>query len=123
MTRHAVEVKVLCKDEEIPLPQYSSTDAAGADLRAWLTADVVLAPGERALISTGLRMELPQGYELQIRPRSGLALQHGISVLNTPGTIDSDYRGEVGVILINLGHAPFIVTHGMRIAQAVLNGR
>lgn len=119
MTRQMVEVKVLCENGE-SLPQYSSQEAAGADLRAFLSQELVLNPGQRAVVSTGLRLEIPAGYELQIRPRSGLALKHGITVLNTPGTIDSDYRGEVGVILINHSQEPFSITHGMRIAQAVL---
>lgn len=119
-TKREIEIKVLCSHEQL-LPHYSSLEAAGADLKANLSQDVLLQPGERRLIPTGLRLEIPFGYELQIRPRSGLALKHGITVLNTPGTIDSDYRGEVGVILMNHGQEPFTVTPGMRIAQAVLS--
>lgn len=120
MSRPIVEVRVLCEDEDT-LPHYASSAAAGADLRACIGHDVVLAPGQRTLIPTGLRMEIPVGYELQIRPRSGLALKHGITVLNTPGTIDADYRGEVGVILMNHSQESFVVTPGMRIAQGVLS--
>jgi dUTP pyrophosphatase len=94
--------------------------AAGADIVAAVTADLVLAPGERALVPTGFSLEVPAGYEVQIRPRSGLALKHGVTLLNSPGTIDSDYRGPVGVILANLGNAPFVVRRGERIAQLVV---
>ena len=108
-------------DRSLPLPAYESAGAAGADLRANLPeGPVTLAPGARALISTGLHMAIPQGFEVQIRPRSGLALKHGITLINSPGTIDSDYRGVVGVILGNTGEAPFTVEHGMRIAQMVV---
>ena len=107
----------------LPLPSFQSEDAAGMDLVAAVSEDeeVVLAPGERALIPTGLAIELPSGYEAQIRPRSGLALKDGITVLNSPGTIDADYRGEIGVILINFGQKPFVVKRGARIAQLVVN--
>jgi dUTP pyrophosphatase len=108
-------------DRSLPMPAYESAGAAGADLRANLPeGPVTLAPGARALISTGLHMAIPQGFEVQIRPRSGLALKHGITLINSPGTIDSDYRGVVGVILGNTGEAPFTVEHGMRIAQMVV---
>tara|TARA_R110002051_G_scaffold132422_3_gene206044 strand:- start:4486 stop:4935 length:450 start_codon:yes stop_codon:yes gene_type:complete len=109
-------------DASIGLPTYETTGAAGADVRANFAdgQSVTLAAGARALIPTGLRMAIAQGFEVQIRPRSGLALKHGISMVNAPGTIDSDYRGPVGVILVNLGDAPFDVTHGMRIAQMVV---
>ena len=109
-------------DCDIALPAYETTGAAGADLRANFSnlGEVTLAAGARALIPTGLRMAIAEGYEVQIRPRSGLALKHGISMVNSPGTIDSDYRGAVGVILINLGEQDFTVTHGMRIAQMVV---
>ena len=107
--------------EGMHLPEYASEEAAGADLRARLQEPLRLEVGARALIPTGIRMALPRGYELQIRPRSGLAYRHGISVLNTPGTIDSDYRGEIHVLLINLGDQPFVIEPGMRIAQAVLS--
>ncbi|MEL6913945.1 MAG: dUTP diphosphatase [Pseudomonadota bacterium] len=105
---------------DLPLPSYETAGAAGADLRACLEAPRTLAPGDRALIPTGLRVELPPGYEAQIRPRSGLALRHGITLLNTPGTIDADYRGPLGVILVNLGDVPVTIAHGERIAQMVI---
>lgn len=108
-------------DDELPLPSYATLGAAGADLHADTGGETItLAPGARALIGTGLSMAIPQGYEMQIRPRSGLALKHGLTLANAPGTIDSDYRGPLGVILINHGDRPFDVTHGMRIAQAVV---
>jgi dUTP pyrophosphatase len=108
-------------DQSIALPSYETAEAAGADLRANLpSGPVTLAPAGRALVSTGLCMEIPEGFEVQIRPRSGLALKHGITLANSPGTIDSDYRGTVGVILLNLGETAFEVTHGMRIAQMVV---
>ena len=112
-------------DPEIALPDYETVGAAGADLRANLAAldranGLTLAPGELALVPTGLAMEIPRGFEVQIRPRSGLALKHGISIPNSPGTIDEDYRGPVGVILINLGQEPFTIGHGDRIAQMVV---
>jgi dUTP diphosphatase len=112
-------------DAALGLPCYETPGAAGADLRANLApeqrgAGITLAPMTRALIPTGLRMEIPQGFEVQIRPRSGLALKHGISLPNTPGTIDSDYRGPLGVIVINLGAEPFTVNHADRIAQMVV---
>ena len=103
-----------------PLPQYATDHSAGLDLRANLDTPVVLAPGQRALIPTGLHLELPEGTEAQVRPRSGLAFKHGVTVLNSPGTIDADYRGEVGVLLINHGHEPFTVNDGERIAQLVV---
>jgi dUTP pyrophosphatase len=108
-------------DRTIGLPAYQTAGAAGVDLRANFAdrQSVTVQAGARALIPTGLRMAIPVGYEVQIRPRSGLAIKHGVSLLNAPGTIDSDYRGPVGVILINHGDAPFDVTHGMRIAQMV----
>jgi len=109
-------------DQAIGLPTYETSGAAGADLRANFAdgQTVTLDAGARAFIPTGLRMAIPNGFEVQIRPRSGLALKHGISMVNAPGTIDSDYRGPVGVILINHADAPFDVTHGMRIAQMVM---
>ena len=103
-----------------PLPAYATPQSAGMDLRANLDAPVTLRPLERRLIPTGLRIALPAGFEAQVRPRSGLALKHGLTVLNTPGTIDADYRGEIGVILINLGAEPFVVNDGERIAQLVV---
>lgn len=115
-----IEIPTQAEKEE-NMPTYGSKDAAGADVRANITASVTLSPGSSALIPTGLRFAIPAGYEIQIRPRSGLALKHQITVLNTPGTIDADYRGEVGVILINHGKEDFIVTPGMRIAQIILS--
>lgn len=112
-------------DQNLGLPTYETEGAAGADMRANFADDlreggVTLLPGARALIPTGFSMEIPRGFEVQIRPRSGLALKHGISLPNTPGTIDSDYRGPVGVILINLGAEPVTIAHGDRIAQMVV---
>ena len=112
-------------DPSVPLPSYESTGAAGADIRANLPeeerpAGFVLAPMERRIVPTGLRIEIPEGFEAQIRPRSGLALKHGLSLPNTPGTIDSDYRGPLGVLLINLGVEPFTISHGERIAQMIV---
>ncbi|MBS3649741.1 dUTP diphosphatase [Pseudaminobacter sp. 19-2017] len=106
----------------LELPAYESAGAAGMDLRAAVPEDrpILILPGRRALVPTGLVLEIPDGFEGQVRPRSGLALRHGITCLNTPGTIDSDYRGEVGVLLINLGEDDFTVTRGMRIAQLVI---
>jgi dUTP pyrophosphatase len=104
----------------LPLPAYATADAAGMDLVAALSEPMTLAPGERGLDPTGLVIALPAGYEAQIRPRSGLALKHGIALLNSPGTIDADYRGEIGVILVNHGQAPFTVERGLRIAQMVV---
>lgn len=108
-------------DREVALPSYETVGAAGADVRANLPdrGAVVLSPGERALIPCGFRMEIPQGFEVQVRPRSGLALKHGITLPNSPGTIDSDYRGELGVIVLNAGRDAFTVAHGERIAQLV----
>ena len=107
-------------EEEASLPVYGSEEAAGADVRAHIKEDIIIHPGERRLIPTGLRFAIPKGFEIQVRPRSGVALQHGITVLNAPGTIDSDYRGELGVILIHHGDEPFKVAPQMRIAQIVL---
>ena len=109
-------VKIINKSG-LPLPAYESAEAAGMDVCAFLKDDVTLMPMQRALIPTGLRMQIPRGYECQFRPRSGMALNHGITVLNTPGTIDADSRAELGVILINLSDAPFTVHHGDRICQ------
>lgn len=104
----------------LALPSYATAGAAGMDLLAAVTAEMILAPGARALVPTGLAIALPQGYEAQVRPRSGLALKHGITVLNAPGTIDADYRGEVGVILLNTSEQPFTIQRGERIAQMVI---
>jgi dUTP pyrophosphatase len=108
-------------EEGAELPFYASKEAAGADVRAHIQDEIIIDVGEIKLIPIGLKFEIPKGYEIQVRPRSGLALKAGITVLNAPGTIDSDYRGEVGIILINHGKAPFIVTPNMRIAQLVLS--
>lgn len=112
-------VKIVNKSHH-PLPQYSTANSAGMDLRANIDSPIVLAPLQRVLVPTGLFMSLPEGCEAQVRPRSGLALKHGITVLNTPGTIDADYRGEIGVILVNLGDKEFIINDGERIAQLVV---
>ncbi|HQT79085.1 MAG: deoxyuridine 5'-triphosphate nucleotidohydrolase [Rhodospirillales bacterium 20-64-7] len=116
----AIKVRRLPHAQGLPLPSYATAGAAGMDLLAAVTDTVTIAPQQRALIPTGLTIALPPGYELQIRPRSGLALKHGITLPNTPGTIDEDYRGEIQVIVLNAGQAPFIVARGDRIAQAVL---
>lgn len=114
-------VKVICKAEDKEfLPAYSSAEAAGADLKACIQDDIVLNPGQRYLVPTGISIQLPAGYEAQIRPRSGLAIKYGISLVNTPGTIDSDYRGEVKVIMINHGSEDFVIHRGDRIAQMVI---
>ena len=105
---------------ELPLPAYATAGAAGMDIVAAVTEDLVLAPGARSAVPTGLSMAVPAGHEVQVRPRSGLALRHGVTVANAPGTIDSDYRGEVKILLVNLGDADFTVSRGMRIAQIVL---
>lgn len=112
-------IKTLPHGQGLPLPEYQSLAAAGLDLPAAVSQPLTLEPGARALVPTGLTIELPEGYEAQVRPRSGLALKHGVTVLNSPGTIDADYRGEVCVILVNLGQEPFVVERGMRIAQLV----
>lgn len=115
-----LELKQLDHAKGLPLPAYQSDLAAGLDLVAAVDTPLHLAPGERALVPTGLAMALPAGFEAQVRPRSGLAAKHGVTVLNTPGTIDADYRGEVKVILINLGNTPFEIVRGERIAQMVI---
>ena len=115
-----VAVKILAHGVGLPLPAYATQGAAGLDLCAACDAPVTLAPGARALIPTGLAIALPQGYEAQLRPRSGLALKHGVTVLNSPGTIDWDYRGELKALLINHGVEPFVIERGMRIAQLVI---
>jgi dUTP pyrophosphatase len=114
-----IQIKVVNKGHQ-PLPQYATAQSAGMDLRANLSEPVVLRPLEHRLIPTGLHIALPPGYEAQVRPRSGLALKHGISVLNSPGTIDADYRGEVGVLLVNFSDRDFVVNDGERIAQMVI---
>lgn len=122
MSAPVLRLQRLPHGADLPLPHYASADAAGLDLVAAVPADapLVLAPGAFAAVPTGLAMALPRGFEGQVRPRSGLALKHGVTVLNAPGTVDADYRGEVMVILINHGPAPFVVARGMRIAQLVV---
>ena len=117
-----VRVERLPHADGLPLPAYETSGSAGMDLRAALADDapLTLAPGARALVPTGLKIALEPGYEAQVRPRSGLALKHGLTCLNSPGTVDSDYRGEVGVILINHGQEPFVIRRGERIAQMVI---
>lgn len=114
-----LKVKIINKSKN-DTPKYSTPHAAGMDLRANLEADVVLEPLERTIVPTGLYIELPVGFEAQIRPRSGMTIKHGISVLNSPGTIDADYRGEIGIILANLSKEPFTIKHGERICQMVV---
>lgn len=115
-----IKVKIV-NESANELPAYETFSSAGMDVRAHLQEPVTLAPMERKLIPTGLRMQLEHGYECQVRPRSGLALKHGITVLNTPGTVDADYRGEIGIVLINLGSEPFTINNGDRIAQFVIS--
>ena len=116
-----IEMKVRVANDSIELPAYETNSSAGMDLRAYLpVGGITLQPKQRVLVGTGLYFEIPEGFEVQIRPRSGLALKHGITVLNSPGTIDADYRGEIKVILINHGDEPFIIEHEMRIAQMVV---
>lgn len=118
--RVSVSIHRLPHAEGLAFPAYQTCQAAGADLTAAVGEDVTLAPGERRLVPTGIAIGLPDGYEAQVRPRSGLALKHGVTVLNTPGTIDADYRGEIGVILVNLGQEPFTIRRGDRIAQMIV---
>lgn len=120
MTAVGVKLRRLPHGAGLDLPLYATNGAAGMDLLAAVESPVIIEPGQRKLIPTGFCIALPAGYELQIRPRSGLALKHGLTLPNTPGTIDEDYRGEIGIILMNLGHEAFEITRGMRIAQAVL---
>jgi dUTP pyrophosphatase len=117
-----VRILRLPHGEGLPIPRYETAGAAGLDLRAAVAADapLTLLPGARALVPTGLVLAVPEGFEAQVRPRSGLALRHGVTCLNAPGTVDSDYRGEVGVILVNHGQAPFVVSRGERVAQLVI---
>ncbi|MBO39696.1 MAG: dUTP diphosphatase [Rhodospirillaceae bacterium] len=116
----SVAIKRLPHNLGLPLPEYETLASAGMDLPAAIKSDLIIAPGERILVPTGLALALPEGYEAQIRPRSGLALRNGITVLNTPGTVDSDYRGEVKVILVNFSNCDFTIQRGMRIAQIVI---
>jgi len=115
-----VKLKILPHGDGLPLPAYATADSAGVDLAAALEAPLTLAPGERKDVPTGIALALPAGWEGQVRPRSGLALRHGITILNSPGTIDADYRGEIRVILANLGSAPVTIARGERIAQLVI---
>jgi dUTP pyrophosphatase len=116
-----VSVQTLSNFSGLPLPQYMTEHAAGMDVYAAVTSDVSIHPGERMLIPTGIAIALPDGFEAQIRPRSGLALKHGVTLVNSPGTIDADYRGEIGILLINHGDEPFVITRGSRIAQMVIH--
>ncbi len=116
-----VKIIKLAHGEDLPLPAYATQQSAGADLMAAIDSDIILAPLARQLVPTGIALALPAGYEAQIRPRSGLALKNGITLLNTPGTIDADYRGEIKVLLINMGSENFTVSRGMRIAQMVIS--
>ncbi len=120
MQNTKIDIQRLEHAGDLPLPQYGTQDSAGLDLCAAVDEEVIINPGERALVPSGFSIGLPKGYEAQIRPRSGLALKHGLTVLNTPGTIDADYRGELKVILINFGENAFIISRGMRIAQLVV---
>lgn len=115
-----VDIIALPHAADIPLPEYATADSAGMDLRAATTETITLKPGERKLVPTGIAIALPPGFEAQVRPRSGLALKFGIGMVNAPGTIDADYRGEVGVLLINHGHDDFVINRGDRIAQLVI---
>ena len=117
---HTVTLKVSRTDPRVELPRYESDGAAGMDLRAFLKEDLRIPPLGRAKVPTGLRLEIPEGFEGQVRPRSGLAAKHGVTTLNSPGTIDSDYRGEVSVLLVNLGAEAFVVKNGERVAQLVI---
>lgn len=120
MTQVEIAVTRLPHNTDLPLPAYETAESAGMDLAAAIDAPITLAPGARAMVPTGLAIALPAGYEAQVRPRSGLAAKNGVTVLNTPGTVDADYRGEVKVILINLGDDTFQIDRGMRIAQVVI---
>lgn len=115
-----IGIRILPEGIGLPLPAYMTVDAAGADVRAAVSADVIIQPGGRALIPAGFVLEIPSGFEAQVRPRSGLAIKHGVTLLNSPGTIDADYRGPVGVILVNLGQEAFTVRRGDRIAQLIV---
>ena len=120
MEQKQITVQVCKKKDGAQVPQYATPDSAGMDLCAALDAEMVLGKGERALVPTGIAIGLPENYEAQVRPRSGLALKHGITVLNAPGTIDADYRGEIGVVLYNSSQEDFVITPGMRVAQLVI---
>ncbi len=117
---HHVEIKIVNTSDN-PTPEYATEGSAGMDLRAWLPEPVILKPMERKLIPTGLFFEIPEGYEVQVRPRSGMAIHHGITCLNSPGTVDSDYRGEIKIILVNLSAEPHTINSGERIAQMIVS--
>jgi dUTP pyrophosphatase len=119
--RLRIYVKRLKRDDSVPMPQYMTPGASGMDLFAYLEKEVTLEPGERKMIPTGIAVAIPEGFEGQVRPRSGLAIQKGIGIVNGPGTIDSDYRGEINVLLINFGKEPFTIRNGERIAQMVIS--
>ena len=121
MNKVKIEIMQAKGAEDLPLPKYITSGSAGMDLTAAVNEPITLLPGEIKLVPTGIHIALPEGYEAQIRPRSGLALKHGISMVNTPGTIDADYRGEIGIIMINFGREKFTVNRGDRIAQMVIN--
>ncbi len=118
--KNEIEVKIIRRRPEARLPRYMTEQAAGMDLYAVLDADVLLSPGQRVMVPTGIAIALPPGYEAQVRPRSGLALKHGVTLVNSPGTIDADYRGEISVIIINHGETDFIIIDGERIAQMIV---
>lgn len=120
MIMERIKVKII-NESGFPLPAYETFSSAGMDVRAAVKEPVVIQPMQRMLVPTGLRVQLPHGYEMQLRPRSGLALKHGISLVNTPGTVDADYRGEIGIILINFGSEPFTINPGERICQMVIS--
>ncbi len=120
MANSQIKIQRLAHGRDLPLPRYSTSGSAAFDLVAAVDDDVTLKPGQRLLVPTGIAISLPPTHELQIRPRSGHAIKHGVTIINAPGTIDSDYRGEIGVILIHMGDAHFIIKRGMRIAQAVM---
>ncbi|UCD70503.1 MAG: dUTP diphosphatase [Syntrophobacterales bacterium] len=119
--RVRIKIKRLKGNENGPLPKYMTEHAAGLDIHAFLDEDVLIAPGQRRLISTGLVVAVPDGFEIQVRPRSGLAMRDGVTLVNTPGTIDADYRGEIGVLMINHGEKPISIRNGQRIAQLVVS--
>ncbi|MFH0924512.1 MAG: dUTP diphosphatase [bacterium] len=121
MSNFTIKLKKEAGFEDLPLPTYMTVHAAGLDLFAAILRDVIIQPGERKMISSGISIALPEGYEAQIRPRSGLALKHGITLVNTPGTIDADYRGIIGLIVINHGSIPYTIKRGDRIAQMIIN--
>jgi len=121
MEKIRIHIKRLKNDQSVSLPQYMTEGSSGMDLFASLEKEVILEPGERRLIPTGISVAIPQGFEGQVRPRSGLAIRNGVGIINAPGTVDADYRGEIGVLLINFGKEPFAIHHGDRIAQLVIS--